>query len=524
MCIITLFVIVTAGTTGCTYIGNAVKQAGYSSQMRNSPATKTYKHMLETENFFVFGKIVHAVDMNRDAVAVVALSDLHQKNEVVEVCNFPRIDSYYGLNLPEGEFRLLVVSDLNRDGFYDENEVIGGMGLSLSRKAFPDKVLGGLDLDLKVPFLFESGASFRLAVRKPSESAESLFYPRGTIRSLDDELFSQRMSSMGMYEPAAFMEEAPMMFYALEEDTGYKVPVVFVHGIDGTPRNFTEILDHLDRTLYKPWFFYYPSGTDLSRLGELFYKIFLSGKVIPLQDMPMVIVAHSMGGLVVRDAVNRYAGREGEIKIKRLITIATPMGGHPDAKMGAGGPVPIPSWRDVAPDSAFIRSLHRNRLPGAMDYYLIYAYGNSSTIKLGENSDGVVPLWSQLRREAQDEAKAQYGFNDTHTGILKDQEAILRIKTLIEEVKSPLPEAHLKELLKGGFGVDLGKEFSPMERHFIRSIGHWLEALASGAISPFHSDQEHFVQVCKGEKTPENEIETAWLKFVREYPDRSGLK
>jgi hypothetical protein len=192
--------------------------------------------------------------------------------------------------------------------------------------------------------------------------------------------------------------------------------------------------------------------------------------------------------------------------------------------MGAGGPVPIPSWRDVAPDSAFIRSLHRNKLPGALNYYLIYAYGNSSTIKLGENSDGVVPLWSQLRRDAQDEATAQYGFNDNHTGILKDPDAILRIKTLVEEVKAPLPEAHLKEFLKGGFGVDLGKGFSPMERHFIRSMGHWLEALASGSITSFHPAQEHFVQVCKGEKTPENEIETAWLKFVREYPDRSGLK
>jgi hypothetical protein len=521
---LTWLVVVISGTAGCTYIGNAAKQAEYSSQMRSAPTIKTYKHMLEAENFFVFGKLENEVNINWAAVAVVALTDRLQKNEVVEVCNFSRIGSYYGLNLPAGDFRLLVVSDLNRDGFYDENEVIGERELSLSSQAFPDQVLGDFNLDLKAPFISEPGTSFRLAVRKPTEKAESFFYPRGTIRSLNDEIFSHEMSSLGLYEPAAFMEEAPMMFYALEEDAGYKVPVVFVHGIDGTPRDFSEILAHLDRTQYKPWFFYYPSGTDLSRLSELFYKIFLSGKVIPLQYMPMVIVAHSMGGLVIRDAMNRYAGNVEETKVKRLITIASPMGGHPDARKGADGPVPIPSWRDIAPDSTFIRSLHRKNLPGALEYYLIYAYGNPSTIKLGENSDGVVPLWSQLRREAQNEAKAQYGFNDSHTAILEDPEAVLRINRLIEEVKSPFPEAHLKELQKGGFSVDLGKEFSPLESHIIRSIGLWLEALAAGTITPFDSAQEHFIKVYKGEISPENESETAWLKFVRKFPDRSGLK
>ncbi len=180
--------------------------------------------------------------------------------------------------------------------------------------------------------------------------------------------------------------------------------------------------------------------------------------------------------------------------------------------------------RDLAPESTFIRSLYRKKLPDGLDYQLIYAYGNDSTVKLGENSDGVVPLSSQLRREAQDEADGQCGFNDTHTGILKDPTAIRRIKTLIEEVKSPVPEAHLKELVKGGYGANLGKEFSPMERYCIRTMGYWLEALSSEAVTPLDPVQRHFVQVCRGEKSPENEIETAWLKFVGEYPDRKGLR
>jgi pimeloyl-ACP methyl ester carboxylesterase len=512
------------GMAGCTYLGNAVKQANYSAQQGLSPTQRVYKHMLEAENFFVFGKIENGVALNKDAVAVVALSDLYKHNEVVDVSHFSRIHSYYGLNLPEGDYRLLVVSDLNRDGFYDGTEVVGGRSLSLDRKELPEKVLGGFDIDLNAPFRSCSEASFHVAVHKSGEQAESLFFPKGSIRSLDNEIFSRRMATLGMYEPAAFLEEAPMMFYALEEDVGYKVPVVFVHGIDGSARDFEEIVSRLDRTLYQPWFFYYPSGNALGQLSEMFYNIFLSGKVIPLQDMPIVIVAHSMGGLVVRDAMNRCTGRKGETKAKRLITIASPMAGHPEAKIGAKGPVAVPSWRDLAPESFFMRCLRRKTLPAGLEYHLIYAYGNPSVVRLGENSDGVVPLSSQLCPGAQEESTSQCGFNDSHTGILRNPDAVRRIIKIIEEVRPPFPEDHLKELLKGGYTIELGEGFSPMEKYLIRTIGHWMEALESGTIVPVHPAQAHFVQVCRGEKSPGNDAETAWLKFSKEYPDRSGLK
>jgi uncharacterized protein YifE (UPF0438 family) len=51
-----------------------------------------------------------------------------------------------------------------------------------------------------------------------------------------------------------------------------------------------------------------------------------------------------------------------------------------------------------------------------------------------------------------------------------------------------------------------------------------MEALASGSIVPIHPAQSHFVQVCRGEKSPDNDVEKAWLKFKKEYPDRSRLK
>jgi triacylglycerol esterase/lipase EstA (alpha/beta hydrolase family) len=510
---------------GCTYLSNALKQAHYSVQQKNSPKQRVYKHMLEAENFFVFGKIGNNNKLNKDAVAVVAVSTKDQSGEIVDVSHSTGVDSYFGLNLPEGDYNLLVVSDLNRDGVYDGTEVAGGRSLSLNRNDIPEKVLGDYDIDMGVPFSQVSANTFLVKVRKSNAAVESLYYPKGSIRTLDDEIFSQRMTSLGMYEPASFLEEAPMMFYALEEDLGYKVPVVFVHGIGGSARDFEEIIDQMDRTRYKPWFFYYPSGNDLSQLSEMFYKIFLSGKVIALgEDSPIVIVAHSMGGLVARDALNRCTGKSGENKVKCLITIASPLAGHPLAASASKGLIVLPSWRDMTPGSKFMQNLRRKKLPDGLSYHLIYAYGNTSAIKLGENSDGVVPLSSQLSTETQNEATTQYGFNDTHTGILKNPEAIQRIFKTIGEVKSPFPEDHMKEFLKGGYSIDLGDEYPPYIKYTIRTVGHWVDALVAGTIAPVHPIQTHFVQVCRGEKSPNSDFEREWLRFIKQYPDRGALK
>ncbi len=509
---------------GCSYLDSTMKQAGFSMRFSEKPSQKLYKHMLTSEKFFVFGKIENGTGLNPHALAIVALSNLHQEQEVVDISHCPRLNSFYGLNLPAGRYQLAVLSDLNRDGIYDEHEVVGGRQLDLDPQTIPGKVVGEYHIDLEKPFPPPLPRhEFRLPVKKIEPLEESIFYPQGSIRSLDDPLFSPQMARLGMYEPAAFMEEAPMMFYALEEDLGYKVPVVFVHGIDGSARDFAGIVARLDRHRYRPWFFYYPSGNSLEQLGEMFYKIFLSGKTIALGRMEMVIVAHSMGGLVVREALNRLSGSDRENRTARLITLASPLGGHPAAAMASKGPVVIPSWRDVDPESSFMRNLRRQKLPTDLEYHLFYAFGNEQTIRLGENSDGVVPLSSQLCREAQEESTIQFGFNATHTGILVDPEVIGRVLSIIESVRAPFPEEHMTELFKGGYEVPLVGDYSPIGRYCIRHIGRWLEALESGRISPIDELQEHFLKVIHGSASANTPVEKDWLQFIKEYPQRTGL-
>jgi uncharacterized protein YifE (UPF0438 family) len=508
--------------SGCTYLATASAQARLAHRQALDPRQRVYKHMIDHETFFVYGQLLHAPDRDRAPIAVVAVSNAFEAGEIVDVNHSARKNAHYGLHLPGGHYDLLVVRDANGDGFFDEREVIGGGAAKLDVQSAPERVLGEHDIDLRTPYRGEV-PKLRIPVRPQPKLPESVFYPRGTIRSLDDDIFSREMATLGMYEPATFMERAPMLFYALEDDLGYKVPVVFVHGIDGSAREFSEIVAHLDRRRYKPWFFHYPSGSALSQLSEMFYRLFLSGKVIPLNETRIVIVAHSMGGLVVRDALNRLGEREGETPVARLVTIASPLGGHPGAAGADRGPLVLPSWRDLDPESAFIRDLHRKRLPAGLEYHLLYAYGNRSVVKLGANSDGVVPLSAQLPAVAQAEAKVQLGVDDTHTGVLRNPDAIRHVVGLIEQVPSPFPEAHLRAFDRGGYPVSLGPAYTPIEAYLIHNYGHWLDALASGEIEPAHPAHARFVEVVRGRASPGNPAEKAWVKFAKQYPDRRSL-
>ena len=451
-------------------------------------------------------------------MAIAAFSSKFRANERVDTMYFTGTGTHYGLNLPAGAYDLLVFVDYDGDGAFSQSEVVGKRQIELSKPSVPDKVLGQVDIRLTAPFTV--GWVVPINVPDGRGPSESLFYPSGTIRNLNDPIFDSSFSTLGMYDPASFMERAPTMFYALEEDLGYKIPVVFVHGIGGSAREFENLVGQLDRNRYKPWFFYYPSGGDLDQLAELFYRIFLSGKVVHLGGMPTIIVAHSMGGLVVREAINKYEGKSGENQVHLLITMASPFGGHPAAAAGEEhGLIVLPSWLDLNPENPFIGNLYRNPLPDFVHHDLLYAYRNPDTIRMGENSDGVVPLSSQLHLQAQRQSDAQFGFNSTHTEILENEEVVAHILARIKTVENIFPRSHLNLLDLGGYDVALGEGYSPTMQYLIHAVGKYLMGLTNGTVIPFYPEQERFVEVANGEQAPHNEIEKGWLKFISEHPE-----
>ncbi len=502
----------------CTYLDNVTKQSKYSRIHETNPSQHNLKHMIDRQTFLVYGQITDKAKAYAGlSFAVVAYSNRYIDHELVDATDVAHSGTHYGLNLPSGVYDLLVLADQDRNGSLNQSEVVGRHQIELTAEAYPEKVAHNIDLELSALEVVDWVIDIPVPQITPSQ--ESLFYPKGAIRALDDPLFDADIADLGMYEPAAFLEKAPTMFYALEEDS-YRTPVVFVHGMGGSAREFAAIVDRLDQQRYKPWFFYYPSGRDLDQLAEIFYDIYLSGKVVSLDSMPLIIVAHSMGGLVVREALNKYRGNKRENQVALLITIASPLGGHPAAATGEKrGPLVLPAWRDLNPASSFINRLFRKPLPSHVKHQLLYTYGNPGKLNRGENSDGVVPLSSQLIPVAQRQASVQFGFNSSHAGVLKDKDTIRHVVTAISQVKSPFPESHIKVLMRGGYDVDFNDSYSEKDKHYIRTMGKYLYAVAGGKLEYSGSPSlERFVEVAQGKASARTDVETAWSKFIEDYP------
>lgn len=503
----------------CSHLKYASIQAEYARLQEASPRQVNLKHIIDTERFAVIGKTVDKSGRYFGrSLAIAAYSDKFKAHERVDTMYFSMAGTHFGLNLPEGVYTLLVFADVNNNSLFSQSEIVGQTSIALTYKTFPSKVATHVDIDLENPVYLEWVST--IPVPEIVEPKTSLFFPAGTIRSFSDPLFDENIATLGMYDPASFSVKAPTSFFALEEDFSYKIPIVFVHGIGATPRSFESIVKQLDRKRYKPWFYYYPSGGDLEQLAELFYNIFLSGKVASVKEMPMAIIAHSMGGLIVREALNLYSGDPEENRLSLFVSIATPFGGHPAAATGERhGLIVLPAWRDVNPTSSFLNSLYRNPLPKPVKHQLIYAYQNPDVLKLNENSDGVVPLSSQLHPAAQKQAHSQFGFNSSHAGILEDEELIVHLLGKIAELKNFFPEEHLQYCFQGGYELDANQQYSPLGAWFIQEYGKYAMAITKGILKPFYPYQERFIKVTRGEIEPETEIEQAWMKFLRESPD-----
>lgn len=513
-----LFLILLFSACSCSHLKYASIQAEYARIQNAEPGQVNLKHMLTHNNFVVFGITIDKANRFSDhSLAIAAYSNRFRENERVDTMFFTGTGTHYGLYLPEGNYTLLVFADIDRNRVLDSSEVVGQKTIQLNAAETPSKVIGHVDIELTTLQHVEWAKNIR--VPEITELKQSLFYPSGAIRNLDDPLFDERVATLGMYDPASFGEKVHTSFYALEEDIGYKIPVIFVHGIGGSIRAFRSIVNRLDRKRYKPWFYYYPSGGDLEQLADLFYEIYLSGQAVRQNTMPVIIVAHSMGGLVVREALNKYGQNSGENRVELFISIATPFGGHPAAAAGEKhGLIVLPAWRDVNPESTFIRSLYRKQMPDYVNHHLVYAYQNPDTIKLSENSDGVVPLSSQLHPTAQMQSSAQFGINSSHTEILEDEELISYILDLFAGIKNVYPEDHLQYCFMGGYDVELSDDYSPMDKYLIRNLGKYWMAVATGVLQPFNQDQELFVKNVRGVEPPEDDVIKGWLKFMREYP------
>jgi pimeloyl-ACP methyl ester carboxylesterase len=215
--------------------------------------------------------------------------------------------------------------------------------------------------------------------------------------------------------------------YVIEPYSADKMPVLFIHGINGSPAQFAYLLAHLDRSRYQPWLYAYASGP---RLDEVTAR--LDANILALRTRyrfgSIAVVAHSMGGLIGRRFVLNHPGA-----VPLFVTLSTPWDGHPAAELGVKhSPYVVDVWRDLVPGSEYLRDLFTVPLPQSTQHCLIFTFNRGRTF-FGVSSDRRVPVASQLSVPAQREAAHVIGFNDTHDGVLRDSAVASLIGTWLDE-------------------------------------------------------------------------------------------
>ena len=279
-------------------------------------------------------------------------------------------------------------------------------------------------------------------MHQPTQVSLGQVTKMGEIASLDDSRFADKVGKDSLWRPVDFTVEGNAGVYFLEKFDATKTPVLFIHGVSGTPTDFRPLIERLDRRRFQPWVYYYPSGARLPSVADHLTQ------TIPKLEFQygfqkFVVVAHSMGGLVSRGFLLRYSSLGSGAAIPLYITIATPWDGDPAARFGVQmAPVAVGVWEDMVPDSDYLRELfyagdratrNHRALSEGISHHLLFTYKQAG-VSLGGASDGTVAVSSQLHWNAQRDAAKIYGFNDTHMGVLQSVPVSDLLNDLLAEV------------------------------------------------------------------------------------------
>ena len=397
--------------------------------------TRLAKDIMETGERLrlVSGRVDSSVCNDCEVIIAVAGDD--QGKEIHNYRVFERPGNFRLAALHDSKF-LIVFQDLNRDFSYQANEP--AVWYDLSKTKIKTRDVADIEISLRAPSPHPVPPALERLLDFRGNSLGKIDVQAGNVQSLTDEIFSKESAVMGMWEPIGFMKSGRAGVFFLEPYDPTRIPVLFVHGINGTPRNFTSMINAIDHQKYQVWVLNYPSGLDLRALGD--------GMVGILAELrhrygfnTLHFVAHSMGGLMVREYMAECVRSHGCDYAGNFISISTPYGGVASTAMWIDyARVVMPVWRNLVPDGPFLNDLFIRPLPPGVRQTLIVSYRNVSRFSR-DSGDGVIPLESQLRLEAQRQAVAIRGFNEDHNSILESKEVHFEVNKALRELNPSTP-------------------------------------------------------------------------------------
>jgi pimeloyl-ACP methyl ester carboxylesterase len=396
----------------CAYLDMMSRRARLQSQFDQDPSQKLAVRIAPEGVFAVEGTVPPSARDRPILITAIVRGTNEPIGGHVVVPTFGR----YWLYLPTGTYDVLAFADLDGDGTFSANELVGRSNVDApvvvdAAHVREDYIVPGpyLPIDRRNPT--NAGIPFSADLRQET-----------SVRaSLDDEFFDPKYGQLGLYDPVALFVHNQGFVFGLEPFDSTKVQVLFVHGVSGTPRDFAYLVDGLDRTRFQPWFFYWPTGMPIDRIGQMLARVIdLAAHDPQVRSKKFVVVSHSVGGLVAESALRRV-GDTDSAALKGYVSFAAAYGGSDAARKGVNSaPLVVPSWRDIATDSDFLVSLTSRPFPKSVPFYLFFAWGTVQTNGPAPAGDGTISLRSQLDPRMQIVASQMYGVGESHVGILNN--------------------------------------------------------------------------------------------------------
>lgn len=416
--------------SGCADTDMVFKRFKLNFIPHNRPEPEDIKQTSPEKCGVLMGKIISNTQRTKPLV-VVAYSERYSKNRIADYTVLFNPGPYM-LYVPEGTYDIVVFEDADGDFLCERGEFLDRFESNGSVSVEAGQVVGKLDI-----IITDTGNKhfdYPISLEIPSDTGSKLktLVTGGTV-DLESEMFSRKYGAIGLWSPSKFVNAVGGSIYALEKYDSSKIPILFVHGSGGTPRDWKYFAGNIDRNRYQPWFFYYPTGLRLKTLSDLLQEE-LKGVYDKYQFKQLYIVAHSMGGLIVRSFINQYVSDNHPYTIKIFVSLSTPWGGIESAKLAPKNPkiFNYPAcWKDLASGSIFIESLLNKKLPCDIIYCLFFGYRGDKLLLSGAD-DGTVALKSQLNFHVQSEAIRCFGFNEDHISILFTEEVLRRFKEMLE--------------------------------------------------------------------------------------------
>jgi pimeloyl-ACP methyl ester carboxylesterase len=252
----------------------------------------------------------------------------------------------------------------------------------------------------------------------------------GMTVTLEEPLFGFKVIQTGLWRPCLFQKTIGFGIYETTTHDPGRIPVLFLHGHADGPGGLKELASALDAKRFEPLFAFFPTGQKLSvTVSAMEARLMAFARARGIERM--AIVAYSMSGIIARKALGNLAGRKNAPAVPAFITLSTPWGGSERGARWSWSPAAPPSWKDMSPDSDFLRHLFDRPLPGDTAFHVLYSTAGEKKLIPGDD-DGVISVKSATRKEALAEADSVSVFPDsTHQGIVKDKKPLARVVELL---------------------------------------------------------------------------------------------